>query len=917
MKNINTIILLLLLWLRTVAQDYTVFTLPTQQMLPMASLHCIYEDKEGYLWYGSDGGGLFRDNGYQIDVFRPSMLSGLPASDAVIDIAESSDGNILAATRAGLFEINKRNYSLQGITVCDTTQQERFPPINALYTTDHIWVGVGDSIMKLSSNGMVLRSYSDFSSNGKRSRTSRFFHDRQGTLFAMQWQGGLFRYEEKIDSFLSVGWPTSAWPIQMTEADTPGKYWVLTWGEGIVLMNLTEGDTCSLTRQKATIGNYYRERGYDLLQDSRHGLLWVSAPDNLYAYHIKGDSLQQMDSQSFLPDGKKIVDQLLEDQSGYLYVAAYTPHSFIIAPKPKDVVRHTIPAIQAVTGYPLLPDRSVNDGRYTWFYQGRMGFGVYDTVDGKVTFASWKSDRPMVKHPHAEGVLTIRGNHLFRVWYDGKEILRETIAYALDRKSIRTLQTDRQNYLWYATDRTLYRHSFISNQTNEISLPSGGITAMAVGTHEEVYIATTTGEVFSINGAKELRQIARVPNNITTMDVAPNGNLWIGTYDGKVYCLAQLGDEPEMCLPMCTSQNISIKDIKVDGMGHVWICTDGEVREYNPESYAFRAIRTNDAFVEVDYFYGLERVGDIRMAINGAGAIVEMQSSAELNRQPSDIHPVVTTVVTGDKVRYPAADTHVLSFSPNERNVELRLTTFEHLQAKCISFAYRLHGIHDEWITIQQGQNRIILPNLPYDNSVLEVKATDRYGCWSNPVKLVTLYRERPWYRTWFAYVLYSILFITLCYGVWHVEHRISLLHRLIHRRDNLRLDEIELRPEEITTTRIEDELLRQAITKVEEHLSDAEYNVEQLSTDLCMSRGTLYRKIQSLTGMSPVEFIRDIRLKQAATLLIGTPDASVSDIAHKVGFTTPSYFTRCFKEKFGVLPKQYSKIQRGTNIPI
>ena len=68
------------------------------------------------------------------------------------------------------------------------------------------------------------------------------------------------------------------------------------------------------------------------------------------------------------------------------------------------------------------------------------------------------------------------------------------------------------------------------------------------------------------------------------------------------------------------------------------------------------------------------------------------------------------------------------------------------------------------------------------------------------------------------------------------------------------------------------------------------------------LSRVQLYRKVKSLTGSTPVELLRTARLKRAYQLLL-TTDKSVSEVAYQVGFTAPSYFTKCFKDEYGKLP--------------
>ncbi len=91
----------------------------------------------------------------------------------------------------------------------------------------------------------------------------------------------------------------------------------------------------------------------------------------------------------------------------------------------------------------------------------------------------------------------------------------------------------------------------------------------------------------------------------------------------------------------------------------------------------------------------------------------------------------------------------------------------------------------------------------------------------------------------------------------------------------------------------------------MEAHLSEESYSVEQLSSDLCMSRMTFYRKIQAATGLKPTEFIRTIRLRRAAELL-NEGQLNITEISYETGFTSVSYFSRCFRKMYGIPPKQF-----------
>ena len=83
------------------------------------------------------------------------------------------------------------------------------------------------------------------------------------------------------------------------------------------------------------------------------------------------------------------------------------------------------------------------------------------------------------------------------------------------------------------------------------------------------------------------------------------------------------------------------------------------------------------------------------------------------------------------------------------------------------------------------------------------------------------------------------------------------------------------------------------------------DFNIESVAESMAMSRTTFYRKFKSLTGITTVEFVRDMRLEKAKKLL-DAGDCNVSEVAYEVGFSNPKYFSTCFKEKFQVSPSDY-----------
>ena len=105
----------------------------------------------------------------------------------------------------------------------------------------------------------------------------------------------------------------------------------------------------------------------------------------------------------------------------------------------------------------------------------------------------------------------------------------------------------------------------------------------------------------------------------------------------------------------------------------------------------------------------------------------------------------------------------------------------------------------------------------------------------------------------------------------------------------------------------VDERFVEQLQKTIEQHMDDSDFNVEALSEELSMSRAQLFRKTKTLMGVSPVELIRHIRLRKAKQILLNT-DMTIQQVAYSVGFTSPSYFSKCYRELFGSLPTARGK---------
>lgn len=153
--------------------------------------------------------------------------------------------------------------------------------------------------------------------------------------------------------------------------------------------------------------------------------------------------------------------------------------------------------------------------------------------------------------------------------------------------------------------------------------------------------------------------------------------------------------------------------------------------------------------------------------------------------------------------------------------------------------------------------------------------------------------------------------YITKPFNLRFLDARVwNLLEARKRLRDRYK-ENLTLEPTNIAITSPDVKFLEKVMAYIEENLAEPSLNVEEIGKEIGMSRVTLYRKIKALTNQTVVEFIRGVRLKRAAQLLV-QKQFNISEIAYIVGFTDVDYFRKCFKEQFGKTPKEYANSESG-----
>lgn len=124
---------------------------------------------------------------------------------------------------------------------------------------------------------------------------------------------------------------------------------------------------------------------------------------------------------------------------------------------------------------------------------------------------------------------------------------------------------------------------------------------------------------------------------------------------------------------------------------------------------------------------------------------------------------------------------------------------------------------------------------------------------------------------------------------------------------------QLQATPQVLVTSEIDKHFIEQAIEIIDAHIDDVNFKVDALVDHIGISRTRVFNKIKAITGQTPSDFIMTIRLKRAAVMLQHNPELSISEISDKLGFSMPKYFSKCFKEKYGITPQKYRHEKKPT----
>lgn len=463
-------------------------------------------------------------------------------------------------------------------------------------------------------------------------------------------------------------------------------------------------------------------------------------------------------------------------------------------------------------------------------------------------------------------------------------------------------------------------------------------------------------------------RISHIPGNdaINYLMKSDNGNVWVG-YNASVKCfmvnLPMKGKEVESKEWKIGAKVVSMCDVE----DKVWVIAGNACSVLDPGNNSFQFIIPmenpnniyysklnhevvmggNDGFISIRADLSMPKDDKAQLLL--AGIVVNgRQTQDALLDENIEGTPGVSPV--GLKT---------LVLAHDENNFTLQLSDLPFADHPTAVYAYRLEGSDHEWHYLDKGNLDITYNGLSYGDYHLTVHVVDGEGNIGDEVYQLEISVLPPWYLTIWSKLFYLILLIV---GIaWVVnahfvrkqlkeakkqkeeileqvqarmqfyasladELKNAAAHRSFEEVNHLVVSNLDVNASDSesesamivnfngqqTTPEVEiDDLDRKLLDEIketiEENMVDSDFNVSMLQEKMGMGNKQLYRKLKALTGQTPVEYIRDMRMQKAAKLL-KAGKFSVSEVMYTVGFSNSSYFSKCFSKAFGMTPTEFMR---------
>ena len=707
-----------------------------------------------------------------------------------------------------------------------------------------------------------------------------------------------------------------------------GKYWIGLAKGGLYLVDLKAGTmskTCGFVPESLSV---------EALTYDDSGRLWIGTGDGLYVYDPNSTSVLKLQSDnSPLSLSHDAVKSLYRDRSGGIWIG--TEYGGVNYWSGKNESFHALDYSDLISKNDrIVTAMCMDDDRSLWIGTRHGGLNHHYIIDGHTVTYDIDNIRSVLSTKDMVYVGTsITG------WKILDKVTGKCRSFVFPSDVNDFLEMDDGRIL-IGSLSGLYVYDRKNGISDKLKVPEDGRGVRILCLHKDskgvFWIGAKEGiRRFAFGKEREPEEVnGNLPSHIVQVQCLHESRdslMWIGTADG-LFSYRLSDGYVSYVTGVPGLHQITIKGIEEDQTGNLWISTDSGLTRYDPATGDNRTYYVGDGLQSNQFNAYSSHCSDMygNLYFGGVGGITWFDPSALADNH--DTYPPIITglrlfnvdVKAGDRSEILSKDislTDAIELQHDQNSITLSFACPDYASAGRNSFRYKMEGVDNEWIDAR-GRS-VTYSNLTHGNYRFRLMSANSAGVWSEDEEVLSV-RVRPvWYETILAKVLFILLAMSaLLQGLYRVKKNFD-------RRNAERIDRIrKIHEEDIRRTRValyvtdpyilkqgEVEFIESVLTNIDNNVSDSIFSVEALASLMNMTRANLHLKTKKITGMSPIELIRRIRV-ETASRFIREGRLSLLEVSERSGFNSSSYFSVTFKKVAGCTPSEYaSKFSKRDDI--
>ncbi|MGD2092988.1 MAG: two-component regulator propeller domain-containing protein [Candidatus Aminicenantes bacterium] len=796
--------------------QYICDTWGIEENLPQSTVVTIIQDKQGYLWLGTQEG-LARFDGVDFKVYNKRNTEQI-SNNRIQVLYEDSAGNLWIGTNGGGL-VQRANETFTAYTTGDGLSNNI---IFSIYQDreKNLWIGTEKGLNRMRENQITPYK----SEPGLSNSIIRYIHeDREGGLWFGTHGAGLCHLEKGKFTRYTSDQGLANDRVNVICEDRHKNLWIGTNGGGLYVMKKGKLPFYAYTSEDGLANNVIRD-----IHEDREGNLWIATQGGGLNRLTEG-KLTCFDKKRGLSDN--IVLSLCEDAEGNLWIGTWGGGLNCL--KNGKFTPYT--TMEGLSNNMILSIYEDRKG-YIWFATDG-GLNRMDPETEKFTVYTKGGRHPQPIHGQPDAVLSETSSQKFAGKTKFPRVLVKTEGLASDL--VVSIYEDRQGTLWIGTDGgglNSMKNGKFSTYTTRDGLSSNMIRPISEDREGNLWIGTFGGGLNRMKNGKFTIYTTKqglANNRIRVIHQDRRGNLWIGSEGGlNRLVLPNSGDAPLSITTYTSKDGLAgnvVRAIYEDREGNLWIGTysGGLNRLKNGK---FTSITANDGLFDEtvyqileddeenlwmgcnkgifkvprqeleDFCDGkLEKIECINYdegdgmksrECNGItwpsawksrdgslwfptknGALRIDPGKIETNRLPP---PLKIEAITADnrKILLPfSTKDQTLTFSPGTERFEIKYTALSFPAPKKVRFKYKLEGFDREWLEVG-GRRNAFYTKLSPGNYTFLVTACNNDGIWNKTAASLSFYLQPYFYQTWWFYTMAGVVTLLLALGIYRLRTR-------------------------------------------------------------------------------------------------------------------------------------------------